>query len=95
MKSSYKSIILKLLLLSLGINTSSFSFQSKAEGFNPIIKKFCLESVKSEMLALTNPINAQVAEHTCNCFLKKISSGEKMSSAKEMCKKQTSIEFSL
>ncbi len=95
MKIYSKSIILKILLFSIGINLSTFYYQSQADDINDIIKSFCLESVKNEMVNLTDPIHNKVAEHTCNCFIRRINNGEGLNSTREICKKETSKEFSL
>lgn len=95
MKTWSLSIFLKILLPSLGICTSTFYYHSQAEEINSIIKYFCLESVKDEMIAHSNQIDNKIAEHTCNCFLERINNGEKLEPAKEICKTQTSIEFNL
>ena len=95
MKSNSKSIVLKLLLFSLGINSSTFYYQSQADEIKTIIKGFCLESVKNEMITRKDLIYDQVAEHTCNCFLQRIHNGESLYSSKEVCKKETYIEFGL
>ena len=95
MKSYFKSIFLKLIVYSVGINLSTFHYQSHADDIKEIIKRVCLESVKNEMVIPTDPIYNQVAEHTCNCFIQRMNNREDISTTREICKKETSIEFSL
>ena len=94
MKNYHQSIFLKILILSIGVNTSTFN-TSQAEEINAIIKTFCLEGVKNEMLTFNSPIKSKDAEHTCNLFIQRISNGEKVKSAKDICRTKTSKEFSL
>ena len=77
------------------MNLPSFHYQSNANEMKEIIKSFCLESVKSEIVTLPDPIYNEVAEHTCNCFIQRMSNGEEINSSKKICKKETSIEFGL
>ena len=95
MKSYSKSIFHKMIVFTIGINLSTFHYQSHADEIKEIIKRFCLESVKNEMVSLTDPIYNEVAEHTCNCFIQRINNGEEISLIKDICKKETSREFSL
>ena len=95
MKSYSKSRFLKIMVLTIGINLSTFYYQSHADEIKEIIKSFCLESVKNEIVTLDNPIYNEVADHTCNCFIQRMSNGEEINSTREICKKETSIEFSL
>jgi hypothetical protein len=95
MKSYSKSIFLKMIVFTIGINLSTFHYQSHADEIKEIIKRFCLESVKNEMVSLTDPIYNEVAEHTCNCFIQRMNNREEISTTREICKKETSIEFSL
>ncbi len=94
MKNRFQSIFLKILILSIGLNTSTFN-ASQAEELNTIIKTLCLESVKNEIVTFKSPIKSKIAEHTCNCFIQRISNGEKVKSAKDICRTKTSKEFSL
>ncbi len=95
MKSYSKSIFLKIMVLTIGINLSTFYYQSHADEIKEIIKRFCLESVKNEIVSNTDPIYNEVAEHTCNCFIQRMNNREEISTTREICKKETSIEFSL
>ena len=83
------------MVFSIGINLSSFHYQSNANEIKEIIKSYCLKSVKDEIVDLPDPIYNEVAEHTCNCFIQRINNGEKISLIKDICKKETSREFSL
>ena len=95
MKVYSKSIFLKMIVFTIGINLSTFHYQSNANEIKEIIKSFCIESVQNEIVTLADPIINDVAEHTCNCFIQRINNGEEINIAKEICKKETSIEFSL
>ncbi len=99
MTKKLRERILKMLSLILFISLHNLSYKSEAEQINQIIKTFCMEGVKDEMLSnktkMKNVAGIEVAEHTCNCFLNKINSGEGIFSAKETCKTQTSLEFNL
>ena len=77
------------------MNLSSFHYQSNANEIKEIIKSFCLESVKNEIVTLPDPIYNEVAEHTCNCFIQRINNGEEINLTKKICKKETSQKFSL
>ena len=95
MKNYSNSIILKIVFFAIGINLSSFHYQSNANEIKEIIKSYCLKSVKDEIVDLPDPIYNEVAEHTCNCFIQRINNGEEISLIKDICKKETSREFSL
>ena len=84
-----------MVVFAIGINLSSFHYQSNANEIKEIIKSYCLKSVKDEIVDLPDPIYNEVAEHTCNCFIQRINNGEEISLIKDICKKETSREFSL
>ena len=84
-----------MVFFAIGINLSSFHYQSNANEIKEIIKSYCLKSVKGEIIDLPDHIYNEVAEHTCNCFIQRINNGEKISLIKDICKKETSREFSL
>ena len=83
------------MLFAIGINLSNFHYQSNANEIKEIIKSYCLKSVKDEIVDLPDPTYNEVAEHTCNCFIQRLNNGEKISLIKDICKKETSREFSL
>ena len=95
MKTNFKSIFLKMIVITIGINLSTFNHQSNADELKEIIKSFCLESVKNEMVTPNDPNYNEVAEHTCNCFVRRLNNSGDINSTKEICKKETSIKFSL
>ena len=95
MKSYSKSIFLKMIVFTIGMNLSSFNYQSNANEIKEIIKSFCLESVKNEIVTLPDPIYNEIAEHTCNCFIQKINNVKEINLIKEICKKETAKEFGL
>ena len=84
-----------MIVFTIGINLFTFDYQSHADEIKEIIKRFCLESVKKEMVSLSEAIYNEVAEHTCNCFIQRMNNREDISTTREICKKETSIEFSL
>ncbi|AAQ00140.1 Predicted protein [Prochlorococcus marinus subsp. marinus str. CCMP1375] len=85
----------RLLLVSIGL-LASLSFEDAHSGsLDRIIKSFCLDGFKKEMVNASNKIPKEMGEFTCNCFLQRINDGDNLDSAREVCKKAATQEFRL
>ena len=56
---------------------------------NPIIKLFCLQSVKEEMLKAEMEYSEEIANETCDCYYKEFTQTASHQEAKTKCKFET------
>ena len=87
MKSSkYKFLFfVNLIILFNSINSNYFA-QTKQ---NPIIKLFCLQSVKEEMLKSEMEYSEEIANETCDCYYEEFMQTASHQDAKTKCKLKT------
>ena len=84
--SKYKFFIfVNLLILFNSLNSNSLA-QTKQ---NSIIKLFCLQSVKEEMLKAEILYSEEIANETCDCYYKEFTQTSSHQDAKSKCKLQT------
>ena len=85
------NVVLSLFLL-LGV---SHAIEANAGIMNikkNILTRFCLKSLKSKV---DTKDFKKIASFTCECFLKKFSSGYSISNSKLFCKEKASAKFNL
>ena len=63
--SKYKFFILVNLIILLNSANSNYLAQTK---YNSIIKLFCLQSVKEEMMKAEMVYSEEIANETCDCY---------------------------
>ena len=87
MKSSkYKFFIFVNLMILFNPFNNYFLAQTKQ---NSIIKLFCLESVKEEMLKAEIVYIEKIANETCDCYYKEFTQTSSHQDAKTKCKLET------
>ena len=87
MKSSkYKFFIFVNLIILLNSFNSYYLAQTK---HNSIIKLFCLQSVKEEMLKAKMVYSEEIANETCDCYYKEFTQTSSHQDAKTKCKLET------
>ena len=91
MKSSkYKLFILVKLVILLTPFNGYYLAQTKN---NSIIKLFCLESVKEEMLKAKMEYREEIASKTCDCYYKNFIKTASHQDAKTKCKLEAIDSF--
>jgi len=91
MKSSkYKFFIFVNLLILLNSFNSNFLAQTKQ---NSIIKLFCLESVKEEMMKAEMVYSEEIANETCDCYYEEFMQTSSHQDAKTKCKLKAKENF--
>ena len=84
--SKYKFFIfINLIILLNSLNSYSFAQTKK----NSIIKLFCLQSVKEEMLKAEMVYSEEIANETCECYYEEFIQTASHQDAKTKCKLET------
>mgnify|MGYP001288720591 CR=1 FL=1 len=87
MKSKkYKFLIFVNLMIILNSFNSHYLAQTKQ---NSIIKLFCLQSVKEEMLKSEMEYSKEIANETCDCYYKEFIQTSSHQDSKTKCKLET------
>ena len=84
--SKYKLVIFTNLLILFNSLNSYYLAQSKQ---NSIIKLFCLQSVKEEMLKAEMVYSDEIANETCECYYEEFTQTASHQEAKTKCKLET------
>ena len=91
MKSSkYKYFIFVNLMILFNSFNNYFLAQTKQ---NSIIKLFCLESVKEEMVKAKMLYSEEIANQTCECYYEEFIQTASHKDAKTKCKFETQETF--
>ena len=90
--SKYKFFILVNLMIIFNSLNSSFLAHTKQ---NSIIKLFCLQSVKEEMLKVEMEYSEEIANETCECYYEEFTKTASHQDAKTKCKLKTQESFDL
>ena len=83
--SKYKLFI----FVNLMILFNSFNYYLAQTKQNSIIKLFCLQSVKEEMLKAEMIYSEEIANETCECYYKEFTQTASHQEAKTKCKLET------
>ena len=87
MKSSkYKVLIFVNLMILINSLNSYYLAQTKQ---NSIIKLFCLQGVKEEMLKSEMEYSKEIANETCDCYYEEFMQTASHQDAKTKCKLKT------
>ena len=84
--SKYKFLIFMSLMIQLNPFNSHYLAQAKQ---NSIIKLFCLQSVKEEMLKAEMEYSEKIANETCACYYEEFTQTASHQDAKTKCKLET------
>ena len=84
--SKYKFFIFVNLMILFNSFNSSFLANTKQ---NSIIKLFCLQSVKDEMLKVEMEYSEEIANETCECYYEEFIQTASHQDAKTKCKLET------
>ena len=84
--NKYKLLIFLNLMILLNSANSHYLAQTKQ---NSIIKLFCLQSVKEEMLKSEMEYNKEFANETCDCYYEEFMQTSSHQDAKRKCKLET------
>ena len=84
--SKYNFIIFVNLIILFNSFNSYYLAQTKQ---NSIIKLFCLESVKKEMLKAEMIYSEEIANETCDCYYEELTQNASHEDAKTKCKLET------
>ena len=84
--SKYKFFIYVNIMILFNFFSSNYLAQTKE---NSIIKLFCLESVKDEMLREEIAYNEEIANETCECYYEEFIQTASHQDAKTKCKLET------
>ena len=83
--SKYKFFI----FVNLMILFNSFNYYSAQTEKNSIIKLFCLQSVKEEMMKAEMVYSEEIANETCDCYYEEFTQTASHQDAKTKCKLET------
>ena len=78
-------IFVNLIIL---FNSFNSYYQAQTE-YNSIIKLFCLQSVKEEMLKAEMLYSKEIANETCDCYYEEFMQTTSHQDAKTKCKLET------
>ena len=84
--SKYKFLIFVNLMILLNSLNSHYLAQTKK---NSIIKLFCLQSVKEEILKSDMEYSEEIANETCDCYYQEFMQTASHQEAKTKCKLET------
>ena len=89
--SKYKFFIFVNLLILFNSFNNYYLAQTKQ---NSIIKLFCLQSVKEEMLKAEMVYSEEIASETCECYYEEFTQTGSHQDAKTKCKLETKENLS-
>ena len=84
--SKYKFFIFVNLIILFNSFNSYYLAQTKQ---NSIIKLFCLQSVKEEMMKAEILYSEEIANETCDCYYEEFTQTASHQDAKKKCKLET------
>ncbi len=84
--SKYKSFIFVNLIILFNFFNGYYLAQNKQ---NSIIKLFCLQSVKEEMMKSEMVYSEEIANETCDCYYEEFTHTASHQDAKTKCKLET------
>ena len=90
--SKYKFFIFVNLIILFNYFNSYYLAQTKKKS---IIKLFCLQSVKEEMLKAEMVYSEEIANETCECYYKEFIQTSSHQDAKTKCKLETKKNLNL
>ena len=82
-------ILISLIFIEISITMAT------AQEKNGLLKKICYLKFNTEMKVNGEPPKRELANFTCNCFIRKLKLGESINSAQSECKQEVSTKFNL
>ena len=86
--SKYKFLIFVNLIILFLFNSLNSYFLAQTKQ-NSIIKLFCLQSVKEEMMKADMVYSEEIANATCDCYYEEFTQNASHQDAKTKCKLET------
>ena len=90
--NKYKVFIFVHLMILFNTLNNYYLAQTKQ---NSIIKLFCLESVKEEMIKAEMVYSEKIANETCECYYEEFTQSSSHQDAKTKCKLETKENLNL
>ena len=90
--SKYKFFIFVSLIILFNSFNNYYLAQTKQ---NSIIKLFCLESVKEEMMKAEMVYSEEIANETCDCYYEEFKQSSSHQDAKKKCKLEAKENLNL
>ncbi len=90
--SKYKFFFLVNIMIIYNFSNNHYLAQTKQ---NSIIKLFCLQSVKEEMLKAEMVYSEEIADETCECYYDEFIQTGSHQDAKAKCKLETKENLNL
>ncbi len=90
--SKYKFFIFVNLIILFNSFNSYYLAQTKE---NSIIKLFCIQSVKEEMIKAEMEYSEEIANETCDCYFEEFTQTASHQNAKIKCKLETKENLNL
>ena len=87
------SSMITFLILNMG-NTLKAQ-EKRISAKNSLINKFCIASLKSKLNIKDKQNLNEISNFTCECFLKKYSSGNSLKSSRAYCRDKASEKYNL
>ena len=85
--------MLTFFLIDIGINLEA---QEKTiSSKNSLINKFCVATLKSKLDSKNKQNLNEISDYTCQCFLKKYSSGNSLKSSRDYCRDKATEKYNL
>ena len=88
--SKYKFFIFVNMIIIFNFFNNYYLAQTKQ---NSIIKLFCLQSVKEEMMKAEIEYSEDIANETCSCYYEEFTKTSSHQDAKTKCKLETQESF--
>ncbi len=88
--SKYKFFIFVNLIILFNSFNSYYLAQTKE---NSIIKLFCIQSVKEEMIKAEMEYSEEIANETCDCYFEEFTQTASHQNAKIKCKLETKVNL--
>tara|TARA_Y100001968_G_C19138956_1_gene610457 strand:+ start:239 stop:514 length:276 start_codon:yes stop_codon:yes gene_type:complete len=82
-------------IITLIIVDISNVLETQAEHRNGLINKFCVASLKSKLKLTDKHKLDEISHYTCECFLKKFTSGYSINKSRIYCKNKTAEKYNL
>ncbi len=81
-------------LLTFAVLSLLLSGTSYGKDLNELIKAFCIEGYKNEVIKNKTTVDLRLGEYICDCFVNRINKNESLETAREKCKNEALDKFS-
>ena len=66
---------------------------STSKDLNELIKAFCLEGYRNELIKNKKTVDMKLGEYICDCFVTRINKNESIENARDKCKNEALEKF--